>query len=293
MNAVWIVLPILTLLMFELGLTLDINDFKLFRKRPYPIIAGLIGQIILLPVLAFGLGYTFRLEPLFFIGLVLIACSPGGSSSNIFSMIAKGDVALSVSLTALSSIITLFTIPVIMKFATRFVGESSGVVINLPIGSLIVQNLLLMLLPIATGILIKRFCPKVAEQIHKVLSKIAFPALILLASVFFIQHYETIAAQIGRLGLCITMMILMAMGGGAILSRLIKLSKKEQRTLVIEVGMQNAAQSIAIASSPFIFNNDIIAIPAIIYALLMNVILLSYVGVVSKSVASQSTAYKR
>ena len=100
MNAVWIVLPILTLLMFELGLTLEIKDFKLFRQRPYPIIAGLIGQIILLPVLAFALGYLFHLEPLFFIGLVLIACSPGGSSSNIFSMIAKGDVALSVSLTA-------------------------------------------------------------------------------------------------------------------------------------------------------------------------------------------------
>ena len=110
MNAVWIVLPILTLLMFELGLTLEIKDFKLFRQRPYPVIAGLIGQIILLPVLAFALGYLFHLEPLFFIGLVLIACSPGGSSSNIFSMIAKGDVALSVSLTALSSIITLFMV---------------------------------------------------------------------------------------------------------------------------------------------------------------------------------------
>ena len=85
MNAIWIVLPILTLLMFELGLTLRIEDFKLFRQRPRPIIAGLIGQILFLPVLAFMLGYAFRLEPLFFIGIMLIACSPGGSSSNIFS----------------------------------------------------------------------------------------------------------------------------------------------------------------------------------------------------------------
>ena len=151
MNAVWIVLPILTLLMFELGLTLEIKDFKLFRQRPYPVFAGLIGQIILLPILAFALGYLFHLEPLFFIGLVLIACSPGGSSSNIFSMIAKGDVALSVSLTALSSIITLFTIPVIMEFATQIAGDNSGITIHLPVGSLIIQNLLLMLLPIAIG----------------------------------------------------------------------------------------------------------------------------------------------
>ena len=70
MNAVWIVLPILTLLMFELGLTLEIKDFKLFRQRPYPVFAGLIGQIILLPILAFALGYLFHLEPLFFICLL-------------------------------------------------------------------------------------------------------------------------------------------------------------------------------------------------------------------------------
>lgn len=282
MNAIWIVLPILTLLMFELGLTLQIEDFKLFRKRPRPIIAGLIGQIIFLPVLAFILGSIFQLDPLFFVGIMLIACSPGGSSSNIFSMIAKGDVALSVSLTACSSIITLFTIPLIMEFTTRFIGNNLNIDVHLPVGSLIVQNLLLMLLPIATGIFIKRRCPKAAEKIHAVLSKIAFPALILLATIFFIQHHSTITAQFGELGLCISILILLAMGGGVILSRSMHLNRKEQRTLIIEIGMQNAAQAIAVASSPFVFNNDIMAIPAIIYALMMNVILLVYVGIVKR-----------
>lgn len=188
MNAIWIVLPILTLLMFELGLTLQTEDFKLFRKRPRPIIAGLAGQIILLPILAFALGHVFHLEPLFFIGIILIACSPGGSSSNIFSMIAKGDVALSVSLTACSSIITLFTIPVIMEFATHFVDSNLDIDIHLPVGSLIMQNLVLMLLPIVAGILTRRYRPQMAERLHKILSKTAFPALILLATIFFIQH---------------------------------------------------------------------------------------------------------
>ena len=270
MNAVWIVLPILTLLMFELGLTLEIKDFKLFRQRPYPVFAGLIGQIILLPILAFALGYLFHLEPLFFIGIILIACSPGGSSSNIFSMIAKGDVALSVSLTACSSIITLFTIPVIMEFATHSVG------------SLIMHNLVLMLLPIVAGIFTKRYRPQMAERIHKILSKTAFPALILLATIFFIQHHATITGQFGKLGLCISILILLAMGGGVVLSKSMRLNRKEQRTLIIEIGMQNAAQAIAVASSPFVFNNDIIAIPAIIYALVMNVIPLIYVGVVKR-----------
>ena len=261
MNAIWIVLPILTLLMFELGLTLQTEDFKLFRKRPRPIIAGLAGQIILLPILAFALGHVFHLEPLFFIGIILIACSPGGSSSNIFSMIAKGDVALSVSLTACSSIITLLTIPVIMEFATHFV---------------------LMLLPIVAGILTRRYRPQMAERLHKILSKTAFPALILLATIFFIQHHATITGQFGKLGLCISILILLAMGGGVVLSKSMRLNRKEQRTLIIEIGMQNAAQAIAVASSPFVFNNDIIAIPAIIYALMMNVILLVYVGIVKR-----------
>ena len=100
MNTIWIVLPILTLLMFELGLNLKIEDFKLFRDRPKPVIAGLVGQIVVLPLLAWLIGRAFGLEPLFLIGFVLIACCPGGSSSNVFSMLARGDVALSVSPTA-------------------------------------------------------------------------------------------------------------------------------------------------------------------------------------------------
>ena len=92
MNTIWIVLPILTLLMFELGLNLEFEDFKLFKYRPKPVIAGLVGQIIVLPALAWLIGWALKLEPIFLIGFVLIACCPGGSSSNVFSMIAKGDV---------------------------------------------------------------------------------------------------------------------------------------------------------------------------------------------------------
>ena len=90
MNTIWIVLPILTLLMFELGLNLKIEDFKLFKTRPKPVLAGLIGQIIILPLLAWIIGKALGLDPIFLIGFVLIACCPGGSSSNVFSMLAKG-----------------------------------------------------------------------------------------------------------------------------------------------------------------------------------------------------------
>ncbi len=279
--AIWIVLPILTLLMFDLGLSLRMEDFGKVFRQPGPLATALIGQIIFLPAIALGLAWLFRLPPVFFIGLILIACCPGGSSSNVFSKLAGGDVALSVTLTALSSIITLFTIPVIMSWATALVGENVG--ISLPVGNLIKQNLLLMLLPVVLGIVFHYASPKGAEKTDKVLGKLAFPLLLVLITVFYVQNHKTILANIGILGFCVTALILSAIACSSLLSRLIKVGEKQRRTVVIEVGMQNAAQAIAIASSPFIFNNEQIAIPAILYSLMMNIVLLIYVGWVRRN----------
>ncbi|MBR6882911.1 MAG: bile acid:sodium symporter family protein [Bacteroidales bacterium] len=280
MNTIWIVLPILTLLMFDLGLSLRFEDFGMVFRHPWPVAVALFGQLVLLPAIALGLAWLFRLPPVFFIGLVLIACCPGGSSSNVFSKLAGGDVALSVTLTALSSIITLFTIPFIMSWATRLVGESVG--ITLPVGNLIKQNLVLMLLPVLLGIGIHYAWPKAAEKMDKVLTKLAFPLLLLLITIFYVQHRRTILDNIGILGLCVTVLILVAIGISSLLSRLVKNSPQQRRTVVIEVGMQNAAQAIAIASSPLIFASEEMAIPAILYSLMMNIVLLTYVGIVRR-----------
>ena len=285
MNTIWIVLPILTLLMFDLGLSLRLEDFSQVIRRPWPMIVALFGQLVLLPAIALGLAYLFKLPPVFFIGLVLIACCPGGSSSNVFSKLAGGDVALSVTLTALSSIITLFTIPFIMSWATQLVGESVG--ITLPVGNLIKQNLVLMLLPVLLGLGIHYAWPNAAQKLDKFLGKLAFPLLLVLITVFYIQHHRTILDNIGTLGLCVTVLILVAITCSSLLSRLVKNNARQRRTVVIEVGMQNAAQAIAIASSPFIFASEVMAIPAILYSLMMNIVLLTYVFVVRKRDALQ------
>ena len=277
---IWIVMPILIILMFLLGTDLNKKSFTDVARNPRAVIIGMIGQIILLPLIAFALAWILNLPPVYFMGLVLIACCPGGSSSNVFSMLAKGDVALSVTLTAISSIITLFTIPVIMEFVARFVSEQSGVEVNLPFGRLIVQNIVLLFVPLFIGIMFRHYLPGPAAKVNKVLSKLAFPALMTLALVFFLQNTQAIKENIAVLGLTVTALILLAMLCSSTLSRMTKSGTAVRRTVVIEVGMQNAAQAIAIASSPFIFNSGEMAIPAIIYALLMNVILLIYVGVI-------------
>lgn len=277
---IWIVMPILIVLMFLLGTDLNKDSFTNVARNPRAVIIGMTGQLLILPVIAFVLACLLKLPPVYFMGIMLIACCPGGSSSNVFSMLAKGDVALSVTLTAISSIVTMFTIPAIMEFVSNFVSEQSGIDINLPFGKLIVQNIVLLFVPLILGILFRKFYPATAAKVNKILGKLAFPALMTLALIFFLQYTEEIKANFAVLGITITVLILAAMLCSSLLSRLTKSNTAVRRTIVIEVGMQNAAQAISIASSPFIFNNGEMALPAIIYALLMNVILLIYVAVV-------------
>lgn len=273
MNAVVIVLPILTLLMFDLGLTLRPIDFRMVARRPKAVGVAMLGQLVLLPLIALLLWHVFGLSPTLGAGLLLIACCPGGSSSNVFSMLAGGDVALSVSLTAISSVATLITLPVVMHMAVG--GE-----ISLPVGNLLVQNLLLVFLPLAIGFVVRLLKPHAASRMERVLSKLAFPLLMLLAGIFFVQNSAVIIENFVNLGLCITLLIVMAAGGAALMARVAGLDLRCRRTIVIEVGMQNAAQAIAIATSPLIMNNSTAAVPAIVYALVMNVVLLTYVGII-------------
>lgn len=286
MNTVWIVLPVLIALMFQLGIELDRQAFAGVARRPAAVVAGLLGQLALLPLIAFGVGLAFRLPPVYFLGLLLVACCPGGSSSNVFSMLAKGDVALSVTLTALSSLITLFTIPLVMgfaaRFAARFVAVHAGAAIELPVGKLLVQNIVLLFLPMLCGALFRHWRPRAARRVHELLGRVAFPALMLLAAVFFVQYASTILENLGVLGLAAGALILLAMAGGSLLARLFRLRRAVRRTIVIEVGMQNAAQAIAVATSPLIFDSGEMAVPAIVYALVMNVVLLSYLKLLPK-----------
>ncbi len=288
MNTIWIVIPVLLVLMFLLGTDLNKEAFANVARNPRAVLAGMTGQLVFLPLIAIGVAWALNLPPVYFMGLVLVACCPGGSSSNVFSMLAKGDVALSVTLTAFSSVITLFTLPLVMGGVAELVSQQAGLEINLPVGKLLVQNLVLLFAPMLLGIMLRHFRPRVAAKVNRVLGKCAFPALMLLAGVFFLQYTNEIIKNFTVLGMAAGALILMAMLCSSLLSRTGRFSAGVRRTIVIEVGMQNAAQAIAIASSPFIFNSGEMAIPAIIYALMMNVILLLYVAVIRRREKQQA-----
>ena len=277
MNTIWIVMPILIVLMFLLGTELNKEAFVNVTRNPKAVLLGMAGQIVLLPAIAFILAWLLDIPAVYFMGLVLIACCPGGSSSNVFSMLAKGDVALSVTLTAVSSIVTLFTLPVIMELTSHIVSHNAGISIELPVGKLLVQNIVLLFVPLIAGWFFRRWKPILASKVSKILNKLAFPALMTLALLFFLQYTQEIIDNFRLIGMACGLLILASMACSSLLSRIGRLTQDARRTIVIEVGMQNAAQAIAIATSPFIFNSGEMAIPAIIYALLMNVILLLYI----------------
>ena len=164
----------------------------------------------------------------------------------------------------------------------QYVARETGSTIELPVGKLLIQNLVLLFVPLVLGALFRRLMPQAAIATSKVLNKCAFPALMTLAALFFLQYPREIIDNFTTQGIACTMLIIAAMLASSLLSRASSVNTATRRTIIIEVGMQNAAQAIAIASSPFVFNNGEMAIPAIIYALMMNVILLIYVYVIKK-----------
>ena len=269
----WSINPMLGVIMFGMGLTLSPQDFKIVLSRPKDILIGCLAQFTVMPLLAWGLTWAFALPKELALGVILVGCCPGGTASNVITYLAKGDLALSVGMTATSTLLAPVLTPLLVWLI-------AGTMVDVDTIGMLQSIAYVVILPIVIGLLLALWREELAKKLHGVLKKLAFPALILLATIFFIQNREIIIREFPQLGLAMTVLILLAMGGGVVLAWLLRLSGREQRTIIIEIGMQNAAQAISIASSPFVFANDVMAIPAIVYALMMNVILLAYVGII-------------
>jgi BASS family bile acid:Na+ symporter len=249
-----LVLPIaLALIMLGMGLSLKQEDFQRITQQPKAVSIGLLSQILLLPIIGFGITQVVAMPPAIAAGLMIIAISPGGVSSNMITYLAKGDVALSVTLTVCSSIITIFTIPILANLAlNHFLGQSAA--IALPIGSTMGQIFLITIIPIVIGMYIQYQFPQIAHRLEKVTGRlaIAFLALIIL---------------ILQAGLGVILLNILAMASGLMISKLLKLSPPQQIAVAIEVGIQNGTLAIAITAG--MLNNQDMAIPAAIYSLFM------------------------
>jgi BASS family bile acid:Na+ symporter len=264
-----IFLPIaLIVIMLGMGLSLTLADFKRVIVFPKATLAGVFGQLVLLPLVALMVLKLIELPPALAVGVMLLAVCPGGPTSNLLSNLARADLALSITLTAITSLITVFTIPILLNEAMEhFIGE--GKYVQLPVVDTMVQILVITIIPVSVGMFIRWKFPKFAdkaEQPVKVASAL-FITIVILGVI--IKEKDNLAgyfAEVGIVMLLINVTIMVLSYG---LGALLKLSHQQCATISIETGIQNGTLAIAIATSSLLLNNSEMSVPSAVYSLLM------------------------
>ena len=254
----------LAMITLAMGLGLILDDFKAIFKQPKAAIAGVVGQIIILPALAFATAFLFGLSPAFAVGLVLVASCPGGAHSNLFTNLAKGDVALSISLTAISGLICIISIPAYVYLATQvFTSESE--IVNLPVGETIIQLLIIVIIPLFIGMLIKAKFPHASLKIEKIVKAFAVMLLAVIVLGALKNGWDNVVKYALEVGLAIIFLNVTAMILGLFIALKLNVIPKRAVAIMMEVGVQNTTLAFGIAMT--VLDSFMIAIPAMIYAL--------------------------
>lgn len=264
-----VLLPLaLAIVMLGMGLSLVPADFQRVTRYPKAVAVGAVCQILLLPLIGTLITLVVPMQPEIAVGLIVLAVCPGGPSSNLITYLAKGDVALSVTLTAVSSIVTVFTIPLFTNLALQyFLGKSAA--IALPIGSTMLQIFLITLLPIAIGMVIRQRFPDTARRLEKQMSRLAIGLLALIIVLLLIKEGSKLPGFLVQVGIGAVSLNVLATLGGFLAAKLFRLPLAQQICIAIEVGIQNGTLAIAITAG--LLNNPDMAVPAAVYSLMMNI----------------------
>lgn len=255
----------LAFIMLGMGLSLTIKDFKNIFLFPKAAIIGLVNQLILLPVFGFALVQLFGLSGALAVGVMILAACPGGATSNLITHLSKGDIALSISLTAVTSFITIITIPLIVNFAISHFGEEGSVA--LPVGETIIQIMGVTVVPVSIGMFLKKRFPNLslkADRPVRIASAVFF-ALIILAAI--LKERDSIVAFFIISGPVMLSLNVLTLVVGYFLATVFVLPKRQRLTISIESGIQNGTLGILIAAT--LLKNSEMTIPIAIYSLIM------------------------
>jgi len=264
-----VVLPIaLAFIMFNMGLSLTIHDFKRVFKMPVAIVVGLTCQLVVLPLLGVLVIAIFPLKPEFAIGVMLLALCPGGTTSNMISHMARADIALSISLTAVSSVLTIITIPIFLNIAMQVLLEQ-GQSFAFPVTTVMLQIFVITLLPVSLGMMLKNRAPLWTDRNSKAFNVIAtvFFVAIVLGAIF--KERASIGTYFAQTALPTLTLNVLSMGVAFGIAAVVGLEVRQRFTVSIEAGVQNGTLAITIASSALMLNRPEVAIPGAIYSLIM------------------------
>lgn len=264
-NLLTTIMPIaLGIIMLGLGLSLTIADFKRVVKFPKAVFIGLFCQMIVLPFVCFGIAKIFNLGPELAIGLMLLSASPGGPTANLFSHLAKGDVALNITLTALNSILTLVTLPLIVEWSLDLFGKSGE--ISMPFNK-IVEVFLIILIPVSIGMLIHAKAHSFAKMMDKPVKILSALFLVVVIVGAVLKEKENLGNYFEQVGMAALVFNLASMIIGFFVPLFFKIEKKQAIAIGMEIGIHNGTLAIFIALN--VLNNSMMSIPPAIYSLLM------------------------
>jgi BASS family bile acid:Na+ symporter len=263
-----VILPLsLAIIMLGMGMTLILNDFTRIIKHPKAILIGLTNQLIFLPIIGFTLAVAFGLSPIMAVGLMILATCPGGPTSNLIVQICKGNIALSVTLTAIASIISVLTIPFILSYALDYFGSGAKVTIKLPILDTIIQIMGITVIPISLGMLIRRCNINFARRMESPM-RIASTVIFILVFVAVVAaNFNILGQAMKEVGLVTLLLNILTLGLGYLTATFFKLNLKQITSITVESGIQNGALAFVIATS--ILNNIEMGIPTAAYVIWM------------------------
>ena len=274
-----IFLPVsLMFIMFTLGIGLTVENFKNIISQPKALILGLVNQMLLLPLIAFFILLIIKLPSEMAVGVMILACCPGGVTSNMLTKLAKGDTALSVSYTAVVSVATVVTLPIIVGFSMdHFMGESAPDIDVLTLG---ITMFLLTTVPVVIGMSVRHYSTETADKIDKGVSMVAAGLFVIIVLAAIATEWDTLMDNIGALGPAVVILSVMMLGIGYKSAEFLELNAKRATTVSIESGIQNASVGITVGGLILASPDgglSTLSLPSGVYGVLMYIVVAPFV----------------
>ena len=263
-----IFLPVsLAIIMFGMGLTLVIKDFTRLFAYPKEIFIGLFNQLVFLPLIGFLIILLFDLDSTMAIGIMILSLCPGGPTSNLITQVSRGNIGLSVTLTALASLITVFTIPIILSEAIAYFSGETDVTIELPIVQTMIQILVITVIPVSIGMLIRKKNEDFALRMERPMRIASTVLFIIIFLLVMIANKDLIVQAMKEVGLATLLLNLSTMALGYMTAKFFGIKGKSQISITIESGIQNGTLAFVIATT--ILNNVEMGLPTGAYSIWM------------------------
>ncbi len=251
--------------MLGLGLSLTVGDFRRIAKHPKAVIVALVCQLILLPVVCFGLVLLFNLPPVLAVGMMLLAASPGGTTANLYSHLFRGDIALNISLTAINSIIAVFTLPLIVNLSIAYFQPGDGQV-GIQLAKAL-EVFAIVLLPVAVGMLIRWWKPEFAKRMDRPVRIASIIILVVVIAGAVIANLQALLDNFFALAGVTILFCVLSLTIGFLVPRLLRVNREQAIASSFEIGIHNATLAIVIAQT--VLNNFEMSLPGAVYGVLM------------------------